>query len=394
LLGESVEGVAVIRAFSAEESLFARMITMLDTQQHAYFLTYVGQSWLGIRLELVGTLIIAFACLMAVFQHVFSVTDAGLAGLAISYALSVTQSLNWTVRMASDLEANMVAVERVTEYTKLENEGTKRFQSHDKVLLGWPTSGEIEFKNVLMRYRPELPLVLKGLNIHIPGGSKIGVVGRTGAGKSSLMVALLRLVDLNDGTILIDKTDITILGLAKLRENIAVIPQDPVLFSGTVRSNLDPFDEYTDESLYEVLEDVGLFKPKASSASSESLKSLSNVRIHSLDDIVLESGSNFSNGQRQLIVIARALMRRQKIVISDEATASVDGETDDAIQKVFRTKFVNATCITIAHRLNTIMDSDYILVMDDGRAAEFDTPKNLLQKGGMFRDLVQAAKGD
>lgn len=370
---------------------------MLDKQQHAYFLTYVGQSWLSIRLELVGTFIIGFACMTAVIQHVLYETNtnyAGLAGLSISYALSVTQSLAWTVRQASDLEANMVAVERVREYTKLETEGTRTNKTDDDLKAAWPTLGEIEFQNVQMRYRPELPLVLNGLNIRIPVGSKVGVVGRTGAGKSSLMVALLRLVELTDGKILIDKTDVKALGLAKLRQHIAVIPQDPILFRGTIRTNLDPFDEYTDEALYGVLEQVGLFKPKSISSFDGSVKSSSNERVNSIDDHITEGGSNFSNGQRQLIVIARALLRNQKVVISDEATASIDNETDDIIQKVLRTKFVNATCITIAHRLNTNMDSDYILVMHDGKAAEFDTPKNLLQKGGMFRDLVDAARRD
>jgi ABC-type multidrug transport system fused ATPase/permease subunit len=372
------------------------MVVALDKEQHAYFLTLGAQCWLSIRLEFIGTLIIAATCFATIFQHTIfehKSNYAGLAGLALSYALSVTQSLQWSVQMASEMESNMVSVERVREYISLESEGTRRSGLDDETE-NWPTSGDIKFHDAQMRYRPNLPLVLKGLTIHIPGGSKVGLVGRTGAGKSSLMVALLRIVELADGKILIDNTDISMLGLAKLRENIAVVPQDPVLFSGTIRSNLDPFEKYSDEALYDVLEQVGLFKAKASTSSSSSLQTMSTIRVNSLDDIIAEGGTNFSNGQRQLVVFARALLADQKIVILDEATASIDAETDAVIQKVYRTKFHNATCITIAHRINTIMDSDYILVLDDGKAAEFDTPTNLLQKGGLFHDLVQAANRD
>lgn len=204
----------------------------------------------------------------------------------------------------------------------------------------------------------------------------------------------MRIVELSGGRILIDGNDTSKLGLAKLRRNLAVIPQDPVLFSGTLRTNLDPFNDFRDEELYETLEKVGLYSGQGIGGSSHSLNSLSNVRVDSLEDPVTEGGSNFSVGQRQLLVIGRALLRGARIVIIDEATASVDSETDAAIQQVMRKEFTDATCITVAHRINTILDSDYILVMDDGRAAEFDEPKKLLQKGGMFRDLVKAAAHD
>lgn len=209
------------------------------------------------------------------------------------------------------------------------------------------------------------------------------------------MVALLRIVELAEGQIFIDGQDTRKVGLAKLRSSIAVIPQDPVLYSGTVRTNLDPFKEFTDEKLYEVLRRVGLYNAKVlGTSSSSSLDSLGqgNARIESLVDGVTESGNNFSVGQRQLLVIARALLHGSKVVIMDEATAAVDAETDAAIQKVMRAEFKQSTVITVAHRINTIMDSTYILVMADGRASEFDTPKKLLEQGGLFRDLVQASK--
>jgi len=227
----------------------------------------------------------------------------------------------------------------------------------------------------MMRYRPSLPLVLKGLDLDIPGGAKVGVVGRTGAGKSSLMVAMMRLVELDAGKIMIDGIDISRVGLETLRSKIAVIPQDPVLFSGTVRSNIDPFGSYNEQRLYDVLDRVGLYNDE-------------NSPIVSLDDEVNEGGSNYSVGQRQLLVIARALLVESKVVIMDEATASIDNTTDARIQKVMRSDFEKATCITIAHRLNTIMDSDYILVMDDGTVAEFGPPSSLLDGGGMFMHLV------
>jgi ATP-binding cassette subfamily C (CFTR/MRP) protein 1 len=206
------------------------------------------------------------------------------------------------------------------------------------------------------------------------------------------MVALMRIVELSEGKIIIDGQDIRDVGLATLRRNIAVIPQDPVLFSGTIRMNLDPFNDFTDDQLYETLARTGLCTGSNNGSSSHSLSSLSHSHVESLSDMVAEGGNNFSVGQRQLLVIARALLCGAKIVVMDEATAAVDAETDSAIQKVMRTEFADATTITVAHRLNTIMDSSYILVMDNGVGAEFDTPDKLLQKGGLFRDLCLAAQ--
>jgi len=394
LLGETIDGVATIRAHASEPTLILRLKKMLDVQQNAYYLLCVAQCWLAIRLELVGTLVITLACLFPVWSHQFIGADpkfAGLAGLAISYALSMTQSLNWSVRMASDLEASMISVERVRSYCQVETEASRDMDEDTSLPKSWPSGGSIVFKDVSLRYRPGLPRVLKGLDIEFPKRSKIGVVGRTGAGKSTLVVSLLRIVELDSGKILIDGCDTRKIGLTKLRSNIAVIPQDPVLFSGTIRSNLDPFEHFPDDELSNVLTRVGLFTDKSSSSSTTSLSSLGLSQVQSLKDPVKEGGSNFSVGQRQLLVIARALLSGASIVIMDEATAAVDADTDARIQKVMRSEFADATCITVAHRINTIMDSDFILVMDNGQAAEFDAPKNLLAKGGMFRDLVQAA---
>ena len=395
LLGETLDGISTIRAYDAEPALLKKIIEMMDTQQNAYFLTTTAQCWLAIRLELVGTLIIFAACICAVLEHPYKGGDevfVGIAGLAISFSLSVTQSLNWSVRMGSDLEAHMVSVERIKQYCRIPIEAPHVLPI-DQSLVNWPANGEIVFKSAKLRYRDNLPLVLKGLDITIPAMSKVGIVGRTGAGKSTLMVSLLRIVELSSGSIEIDGVDISQVGLKLLRSNIAVIPQDPVLFSGTIRTNLDPFTKYHDDRLTEILQRVGLMSLDRV-PSNHSLGSLSggfqSIKIKSLHHEVLEAGSNFSVGERQLLVIARALLSGAKIVIMDEATASVDADTDARIQRVMRTEFKESTCITVAHRINTILDSDFILVMDDGRAAEFDTPKSLLQKGGLFKDLVDA----
>lgn len=401
LLGESIDGVATIRAFSAQDALIRRLTKSLDTQQHAYYLTFTSLCWLAVRCEMIGTTIVFFACLCSVYEHDNVNGDevlAGLYGLSISYALNITGALSWSVRMASDFEANMVAVERVKDYCLIPSEADHH-TPNDKIVEDeqWPSSGQITFAGVKLKYRPTLPLVLKGLDIIIPASSKVGVVGRTGAGKSTLMTSLLRLVELDSGEILIDGLDIRTLGLTKLRKAIAVIPQDPILFSGSIRVNLDPFSQYTDETLERVLDRVGLLKAgrciptNQTEYSNGKIASQSLGHLEGLDNVVTEGGSNFSVGQRQLLVIARALLRGASIVILDEATGAVDAGTDAFIQSVLHSEFVSATTITIAHRLNTIIQSDFILVMDNGRAAEFDRPKELLAKGGMFRDLVEAA---
>mmetsp|Transcript_20870 Transcript_20870/g.30630 ORF Transcript_20870/g.30630 Transcript_20870/m.30630 type:complete len:499 (+) Transcript_20870:3084-4580(+) len=397
LLQETLDGVSTIRAYNAEPAFITRLTKILDENQNACFLVTTAQCWLGVRLEMVGTLIIFAACMFAVLEHSSQAgneTFAGLAGLSISFALSVTQYVNWTIRWSAELEVDMIAVERIKQYCRIDSEAPHTTPI-DESLVNWPFSGEIIFSSAHLRYRPNLPLVLKGLDIHIPAMSKVGVVGRTGAGKSTLMVSLLRLVELASGSIEIDGVDISQIGLKLLRSKISVIPQDPVLFAGTVRSNLDPFTIYTDERLKEVLQRVGLMGGDVERVpSNHSLSSTSGqnkaMAIKSLDYEVLEGGSNCSVGQKQLLVIARALLCGAKIIIMDEATASVDADTDARIQRVMRSEFKGSTCITVAHRINTIFDSDYILVMDDGRAAEFDRPDTLLQRGGLFKDLCDA----
>jgi len=337
LFSETLDGVATIRAFFASQFLRKRMKRLLNEQQLAYYLTFSSQCWLAVRLELAGTFIVSCACLAAVLEHKERGGDdtfAGFAGLSISFALSgksnyfhfivvavivvlilnkydllVTQSLNWTVRMAADLEAAMIAVERINQYNRIKSEAPRHtHKDFEKSSLMWPRDGAISFEQVKMKYRNNLPFVLKGLDIKIPAGSKVGVVGRTGAGKSTLSIALLRICELDSGAIFIDGVNIKDLGLQKLRSAISIIPQDPVLFSGSVRTNLDPFNSYEDSRLLDVLNRVGLFNQGGDSTSV----------VTSLSDPVFEGGTNFSVGQKQLLVIARALLQEGKIVVMDE----------------------------------------------------------------------------
>ena len=312
LLHETLDGVVTVRAFEVQNTFLRRMQTLLDTQQTAYFLTCSAQCWLAVRLELAGLMIIVVACLSLVAQHRLKAGDekfVGLSGLSISCALAVTQALNWSVRMGADLEAQMVAVERVQEYRDVPTEAPQVLLSDNKVDTMWPSNGEIQFTNCCLRYRSNTPLVLNGLSFKIPPKSKVGCVGRTGCGKSSIISALLRLVELESGTVLIDGLDIKHIGLHLLRSNIAVIPQDPVLFAGSIRSNLDAFKKHSDQKLIKALKQVGLMTemPRLSDP------------VKKLDDIVLEGGKNFSVGQRQLIVFSRAILSGAKIILVCES---------------------------------------------------------------------------
>ncbi|KAI9916948.1 hypothetical protein PsorP6_016839 [Peronosclerospora sorghi] len=377
LLSETLDGLPTIRAYRAETQFLIKSEDLIDRNQRAYFLNFAVNCWLALRLEFAGTLIAAFAALTAVLAHSSDpkrgAAFAGLAGVALTYAFSVTQSLNWSVRMLSQLQTQMVSVERIQNYTIMETEAELTSVGQLPPAQEWPSAGAIEFHDVSLRYRPGLPRVLRNLSLSIRPQEKIGVVGRTGAGKSSLVVAIMRLVELDSGTIVIDGVDISTIGLHELRNQISIIPQDPVLFSGTVRSNVDPFDQYTEEQIWTSLRRAHLAHV-----------------VTALDSAVDEKGSNFSVGERQLLCIARALLKRSRIILMDEATASIDTETDRKIQRSIREEFRDCTCLTIAHRLNTILDADRILVMEHGTVGEFDTPEALQKKkDGLFKALVE-----
>lgn len=283
--------------------------------------------------------------------------------------------LQWGMRQWSELENQMTSVERILEYTKIDSEPEKTASNNIPAI--WPSEGRIEFKNVFLRYNTQDPPVLKNLCFVVEPMQKIGIVGRTGAGKSSIISALFQLYEL-EGGIIIDGLDITRIPLERIRNKISIIPQEPVLFSGTMKKNLDPFNEYSDEVLWKALEQVEL---------KEAVIDLGN----GLDSQISEGGANFSVGQRQLVCLARALIRKNKILVLDEATANVDPQTDVLIQKTIRTKFSDCTVLTIAHRLHTIMDSDKILLMSNGCISDYDDPHHLLQKeSGLLHELVEA----
>ncbi|KAI2473757.1 ATP-binding cassette transporter protein YOR1-like protein [Annulohypoxylon bovei var. microspora] len=374
--GEGLSGVASIRAYGLKERFIEDIRNSIDEMNAAYYLTFSNQRWLSIRLDTIGNLLVFTTGILVVTSR-FSVSPS-IGGLVLSYILSIVQMLQFTVRQLAEVENGMNAVERLEYYgTQLEEEAPEHTID---VRPTWPEKGEIIFDNVEMRYRANLPLVLKGLSINVRGGERIGIVGRTGAGKSSIMSTLFRLVEISGGHIYIDGLDISTIGLHDLRSRLAIIPQDPTLFRGTVRSNLDPFSEHSDLDLWSALRKADLIPANANFEDKDP------SRIH-LDSVVEEDGLNFSLGQRQLMALARALVRGSQIIVCDEATSSVDMETDDKIQKTMAVGFRGKTLLCIAHRLRTIVGYDRICVMDAGRIAELDTPINLWAQGGIFRSM-------
>uniref|UniRef100_A0A8C8BCN0 Uncharacterized protein n=1 Tax=Otus sunia TaxID=257818 RepID=A0A8C8BCN0_9STRI len=372
--GETVSGLSVIRAYGHQQRFLKQNESTMDINQKSVHSWIVSNRWLAIRLEFVGSLVVFFSALLAVISK--GTLEGGIVGLSVSSALNVTQTLNWLVRMSSELETNIVAVERVHEYTKVKNEAP--WVTEKRPPRGWPSKGEIQFIDYKVRYRPELELVLQGITCNIASTEKVGVVGRTGAGKSSLTNCLFRLLEAAGGSILIDEVDIATIGLHDLRQNLTIIPQDPVLFTGTLRMNLDPFDQYTDEEVWKALELAHL---------KTYVQDLPEGLLH----LVSEGGENLSVGQRQLVCLARAVLRKAKILILDEATAAVDLETDNLIQTTIRSEFADCTVLTIAHRLHTIMDSNRVMVLQAGRIVEYDSPEELLKKQGVFSVMAKDA---
>ncbi|KAH6611162.1 abc transporter family [Trichoderma cornu-damae] len=379
--GEGLTGVASIRAYGLKTRFIQDLRRAIDEMDAAYFLTFSNQRWLSLRLDMIGNLLVFTVGILVVTSR-FSVNPS-IGGLVLSYILSIVQLLQFSIRQLAEVENGMNAVERLRYYgNELEEEAPLHTVD---VPQSWPEKGEIVFDNVEMRYRENLPLVLKGLSIHIKGGERIGIVGRTGAGKSSIMSTLFRLIEISGGSISIDGTNIATIGLFDLRSRLAIIPQDPTLFQGTVRSNLDPFHEHTDLELWSALRQADLVPSDASMEDRKTDPS----RIH-LDSVVEEDGLNFSLGQRQLMALARALVRGSQIIVCDEATSSVDMETDDKIQRTMATGFKGKTLLCIAHRLRTIIGYDRICVMDAGRIAELDTPLGLWNlEGGIFRGMCE-----
>ncbi|TPX78607.1 chitosanase [Chytriomyces confervae] len=372
--GETVIGISTIRAYADESRFIARNDHVTDVTNAPYFLLVTSQNWLSVRLQLIGSILVLCAALFGVLSHGIT---AALFGLCLSYSLTVTQTLAMAVQNFTQTEIAMNSVERVEHYAyRLESEAEPINPDYRPPTKAWPVKGEIEFKNVTMRYAPSLPVVLDNVSFKIGDGEKVGIVGRTGSGKSTLMQALFRMVEAESGTIVIDQVESNRLGLKDLRTSLAIIPQDPVVFSGTFRFNLDPFNEHSDSELWDAVTRAGL-GGKVSKSENK------------LDARIEAGGENLSVGERQLLCLARAMLKRPKILIMDEATANVDYETDSQIQKVLREDMREASILTIAHRLNTIMDYDRVMVLDQGKLCEFDSPRALMnQPDSMFRALV------
>lgn len=372
---ETLLGTSVIRAFGEQERFIHESDQRVDHNQKAYFPSIVANRWLAIRLEFVGNCIVSCAALFAVIAK--ESLSPGIMGLSISYALQLTASLTWLVRMSSDVETNVVAVEKVKEYCNTEKEAEWQHET-STIHPGWPTRGCIDIRGFGLRYRHDLDLAIRNITITINGGEKVGIVGRTGAGKSSLTLGLFRIIEAAEGHIFIDGVDIASLGLHELRSRITIIPQDPVLFSGSLRMNLDPFNSFSDEEIWRALE-------------FSHLKNFVSGLPNKLSHECSEGGENLSVGQRQLLCLARALLRKTKVLVLDEATAAVDLETDNLIQSTIRSQFDDCTVLTIAHRLNTIMDYTRILVLEKGEMAEFDSPSNLIANRGVFYKMAKDA---
>ena len=389
--GETISGISTIRAFGHQERFIQENEKRIAYNQRAdYTQKCACDRWLPVRLEIIGISISIIVAGLGVYQR--KSTSSGLIGVTLSYSIDITGVLSWLIRLFSELESQMVSVERVEEYAQLPSEEDTANDSMDGandgeqiVAIGkvepdpsWPQSGDIVFEDVDMRYRKELPLVLSGVSFKIDSGSSVGICGRTGSGKSSLIVALWRLVEPSRGKIFIDGVNISSMPLKSLRSRVTCIPQDPILFSGTIRDNLDPFLAHNDEDLWFALEHVQL--KKFVSAHEDGLGLMTPVK---------EYGSNFSAGQRQMLCLARALLRETKIVCLDEATASVDNESDLLMQKVISQEFKDKTVLTIAHRINTIIESNKVLCMSSGKVLSYDTPAKLLEDpSSIFAQLV------
>lgn len=392
--GEGLTGVASIKAYGLKQRFIDELRVSIDEMNAAYYLTFSNQRWLSVRVDTIGNALVFTVGILVVTSR-FSVNPS-IGGLVLSYILAIVQMLQFGVRQLAEVENGMNAVERLRYYgTQLEEEAPLHTV---EVRESWPEKGEIVFDNVQMRYRDGLPLVLSGLSMHVRGGERIGIVGRTGAGKSSIMSTLFRLVEISGGSITIDGVNISTIGLHDLRSRLAIIPQDPTLFRGTVRTNLDPFSEHTDLELWSALRQADLAPADGdthtttttTNAAGEETTTENNDSRITLDTPVEEDGLNFSLGQRQLMALARALVRNSRIIVCDEATSSVDMETDAKIQNTIATGFRGKTLLCIAHRLRTIVGYDRICVMDAGGIAELDSPLELWKReGGIFRGMCE-----
>ncbi|KAF2666079.1 bile acid-transporting ATPase [Microthyrium microscopicum] len=431
--GETLTGMTTIRAYADERRFIRENLARINVANRPFIFLWAANRWLAFRVDVIGSLVSFFSGAFVVLSA--GKIDPGAAGLAMTYAVTYTENMLWFVRLYASNEQNMNSVERIKEYLDVEREAPPIIEDN-RPPGNWPSHGSVEFIGYSTRYRKDFELVLKQLTFKILAGEKVGIVGRTGAGKSSMALALFRALEAEEGKILIDNVDIGLIGLQDLRENVVMVPQDPTLFSGTIRTNLDPFNLFTDEEIFNSLRRVQLVgspgpsssvtpdrprSPSNQNADSvpsvvvESSESSENTAVPSssatvtedgaasspattlvenknifqnLSSSVSESGSNLSQGQRQLLCLARALLKEPKVLMMDEATASIDHATDGKIQETIRQ--LQNTTITIAHRLKTIVDYDKVLVLDQGEIKEYGTPWELIEKeGGMFQSMCE-----
>lgn len=382
---EGLTGVSTIKAYGLTARFIHELYVSIDRMNAASFLTVGIQWWVSLCLDMIGSLLILIVGLLVVTSRLH--VNPATIGLVLSYMISAVQNLQFTVRRIAEVENGMNAAERLHYFVKEIDQETT--DSRVEISYSWPERGEIIFHQAEMRYRADLPLILHNISLRINAGEQFGIVGRTGAGKSSITATLLRLVELSNGSITIDGMDIAKIDLDVLRSRFSIIPQDPVLFQGTIRSNLDLFQEHTDEELWSVLLQVNLITEdevlQTRNVNRSGNKSL--PRFH-LDSEVVENGLNYSLGQRQLLALARALVRKSQIIICDEATSSLDSGTDSMIQNTMASAFRGKTLLCIAHRLHTIIGYDRVCVMDNGRIAELGAPSMLYsQPDGIFRGM-------
>lgn len=380
-LAEAIDGTSTIRVFGKAPHFSDLFRSALDSNSSAMMNFMAAHRWMSVRIQLVGATAVLFSvCFVVAFNDVLQI-EPGIAGMLIIWSANFTISLGFMVQGISESEAAMTSVERVTEMTTLPQESDAETSAAVYLPSTWPASGSLEFSDVRLRYRPGLPFSLNGLTFSLRSGQRCGVVGRTGAGKSTLTAALFRLVEIESGKIALDGMDLSTVGLANVRgrkNGMSIIPQDPVLYSGTLRECLDPFGDVSDDNILDALRAVRVGDAAVRGRDA-------------LEDYVEEGGRNYSVGERQLLCLARAILAKPKVLVLDEATASVDGETDAFIQRMLRTRFDGTTLLTIAHRLHTVMDYDVILSMDDGYAVEFGSPRDLLAKeDGLFSSLVDS----
>ncbi|KAF4367879.1 hypothetical protein F8388_001052 [Cannabis sativa] len=366
---ESLSGSATIRAFQQEDRFIQLNLCLIDNHSTPWFHNVAAMEWLSFRLNMLSNFVFAFSLVLLVTLPE-GVINPSIAGLAVTYGINLNvlqASVIWNICNA---ENKMISVERIIQYSNIQSEAPLLIEDC-KLPNNWPQDGTICFRNLEIRYAEHLPSVLNNINCTFPGKMKIGVVGRTGSGKSTLIQAIFRIVEPREGSIIIDDVDICKIGLHHLRSRLSIIPQDPTMFQGTVRGNLDPLGQYTDSEAWEALEKC-------------QLASIVREKEKKLDAIVVENGENWSMGQRQLFCLGRALLKKSTILVLDEATASVDSATDGIIQRIISKEFKDRTVVTIAHRIHTVVESDLVLVLSDGRVAEYDTPARLLERDDSF----------